>query len=77
MKLHWAVLQLLRDRGPQGDPRLVLKAIQGAINYSVGLVRGRLATARTRLGLLVGGSPVSRCHMRWLGLSAARKVLGR
>lgn len=76
MKLHWAVVTLLTDRGPQGDPRLVLRAIQGAINYTVGLVRGRLATARTRLGLFVS-APVSRCHIRWLGLSAARRVLGR
>lgn len=28
MKLHWAVITLLVDRGPQGDPRLVLKAVQ-------------------------------------------------
>lgn len=50
--------------------------MQGAINYTVGLVRGRLATARIRLGVHVG-APVSRCHIRWLGLNAARRVLGR
>jgi len=54
----------------------VCYVVQGAINYTVALVRGRLSTARTRLGLLVS-APVSRCHIRWLGLSAARKVLGR
>jgi hypothetical protein len=28
MKLHWGVVTLLGDRGSQGDPRLVLRAIQ-------------------------------------------------
>jgi hypothetical protein len=42
MKMHWAVRTLLGPgRGPQGDPRLVLKAVQGAISYTVSLVRSR------------------------------------
>jgi hypothetical protein len=28
MKLHWVVRTLLVERGPQRDPRLVLRAVQ-------------------------------------------------
>jgi hypothetical protein len=90
MKMHWAVRCLLPTRHKaartkhqqqqqqqQGeDPRLILRAIQGCINYSVGLVRARVLLARQRLGLDARCS-VSRCHIRWLGLMAAQRVLSR
>ena len=42
MKMHWAVRTLLGPgRGPQHDPRLVLRAVQGAVSYMVSLVRSR------------------------------------
>lgn len=49
---------------------------QGCISYCVALIRGRVGVARARLGLDVRCT-VSRCHVRWLGLTAARRVLGR
>eukprot|EP00775_Hariotina_reticulata_P002142 gene2142-2461_t len=73
MKLHWAVRCLLGDGH---DPTLVLKAIQAAISYCVGLVRGRVGLARLRLSMDVRAS-ISRCHIRWLGLKAAQRVLSR
>lgn len=78
MKMHWALRCLAPGRsGPAvRDPRLVLRSIQGCVNYTVGLVRSRVALARTRLRLDVRCS-VSRCHIRWLGLKAARAVLTR
>jgi hypothetical protein len=89
MKMHWAIRCLLprrhkpaarvrnKQQQQQGeDPRLILRAIQGCINYSVGLVRARVLLARQRLGLDVRCS-VSRCHIRWLGLVAAQRVLTR
>jgi hypothetical protein len=89
MKMHWAVRCLLPTRRKQAstkqqqqqqqqsqDPRLILRAIQGCINYSVGLVRARVLLARQRLGLDARCS-VSRCHIRWLGLMAAQRVLSR
>jgi hypothetical protein len=91
--MHWAVRCLLprksqkataaalkKQQQQQGsceeDPRLILRAVQGCINYSVGLVRARVLLARQRLGLDVRCS-VSRCHIRWLGLMAAQRVLRR
>lgn len=77
MKMHWAVRVLTGGgRGPHGDPRLVLRVIQGAINYMVGLVRSRVRLARVRLGLDCR-CDVSRCHVRWLGLVAFARVLRR
>jgi hypothetical protein len=42
MKMHWAARTLLgAGRGAERDPRLVLRAVQGAIGYMVSLVRSR------------------------------------
>lgn len=45
MKMHWAARTLLAPghRGGAGgsDPRLVLRAVQGAISYMVSLIRSR------------------------------------
>jgi hypothetical protein len=50
--------------------------LQAAISYCVGLVRGRVGLARLRLCMDIRAS-VSRCHIRWLGLRAAQRVLSR
>ncbi|WIA23695.1 hypothetical protein OEZ85_000387 [Tetradesmus obliquus] len=68
--------QQQQQQQQQEDPRLILQAIQGAINHCVGLVRARVLLARQRLGLDVRCN-VSRCHIRWLGLVAAQRVLSR
>jgi len=65
MKMHWAVRTLLAPgQGPQRDPRLVLKAVQGAISYMVSLVRSRW------VGVWGGGSGRG-------GGAAGRFVFGR
>jgi hypothetical protein len=77
MKMHWAVRTLLAPgHVPSRDPRLVLRAVQGAVGYMVSLVRSRVRIARVRLGLDCRCG-VSRCQVRWLGLVAFSRVLRR
>jgi hypothetical protein len=76
MKMLWAVRCLLGPSGPASNPGLILAAIQGAISYTVSMIRSRCKIARLRLGLDVRCG-VSRCHVRWLGLKAFHTVLKR
>lgn len=76
MKLHWYGRLALRDRGAANDTRAFLAAIQSSISYMVTMVRGRTRTAAARLGVFCRCN-VSSCHVRWLGLKAFRRVLGR
>lgn len=61
MKLHWAVITLLVDRGPQGDPRLVLRAVQvGAGGEGGGTGTGGRGGGRGGQGSAAGCSVLCR-----------------
>ena len=67
MKFHGYVCAM--PRGPQRDPRLVLRALQACVSYLTSLAASRARAAQARLGLpcrwVDGGRP---CHVDRLGL---------
>jgi hypothetical protein len=65
-----------RSRQRPPDPRLVVGLVGSTISRAHALMASRCRGAAARCGVGVGWR-VSRCHVRWLGLMAFRRVLGR
>mmetsp|Transcript_20917 Transcript_20917/g.66243 ORF Transcript_20917/g.66243 Transcript_20917/m.66243 type:complete len:120 (-) Transcript_20917:712-1071(-) len=74
MKMH-CYLRSVPRAAPHNAAHL-LASIEGAIGYTVSLIRAR---ARNVTSCVVQGrgTALSRCHIRWLGLTAFRTVLRR
>ncbi|KAK9817956.1 hypothetical protein WJX72_004857 [[Myrmecia] bisecta] len=74
MKFHCHVASM--PMGPAGDARPFYTVIYTALNYMSALVRKRVQSARRRLHMDCRCC-ISHCQIKWLGLHAFRKVLGK